>query len=75
LAGDWNRYSTYIKPILDRILPIEADLGPIMLVGLVAIAVLQGRPFPKIRMLAVWGLVGIMIAQSVTILTLNAWGI
>jgi cytochrome d ubiquinol oxidase subunit I len=73
LSGDWGRYSTYIKPLLDRILPVEAAIGPVMLVGIAAIAILQYQRYPKARMLVAWGLVSVMIVQSITILALNAW--
>jgi cytochrome d ubiquinol oxidase subunit I len=31
LIGDWGNYFAFIKPVLDRVLPIEAALGPVML--------------------------------------------
>lgn len=73
LADEWGRYSAYIKPLLGRILPIEAIIGPVMLLGIVAIAALQRGRHPKSCMLVTWALVSVMVLQSVTILALNAW--
>jgi cytochrome d ubiquinol oxidase subunit I len=73
LADEWGRYSAYIKPLLDRILPLEAAIGPVMLVGMLAVAALQRRQYPKTCMLVAWSLVSVMILQSLTILALNAW--
>ena len=31
LMSDWGNYAAFVKPVFDRILPIEAALGPVML--------------------------------------------
>lgn len=73
LAGDWGNYFTFVKPVLDQVLPIEAALGPIMLVVVGTLAILGQRLFPTTRMLLSWGLVLIMFCQATTILSVNAW--
>jgi len=73
LASDWGNYFAYVKPMLDRIVPIETAIGPAMLVGVMTIAVFGSRLFPAVRMALVWGLVALMTCQAVTILSMNAW--
>ena len=73
LASDWGNYFAYVKPMLDRVVPIESALGPAMLTGVVTVAVFGSRLFPALRMAIAWGLVGLMTCQAVTILSLNAW--
>jgi cytochrome d ubiquinol oxidase subunit I len=73
LAGDWGNYFTFIKPVLDQVLPIETALGPVMLAGVGTVAIFGRRLFPVTRMLIVWGLVLAMLCQSATILSVNAW--
>ena len=73
LASDWGNYFAYVKPMLDRVVPIESALGPAMLAGVVTVAAFGSRVFPALRMAIVWGLVGLMTCQAVTILSLNAW--
>jgi cytochrome d ubiquinol oxidase subunit I len=59
--------------VLDQVLPIEAALGPVMLVAVGTIALLGERLYPATRMLIMWGLALTMLCQSATILTVNAW--
>ena len=73
LASDWGNYFAYVKPMLDRVVPIESALGPAMLAGVVTVAAFGSRLIPALRMAIVWGLVGLMTCQAVTILSLNAW--
>ena len=73
LASDWGNYFAYVKPMLDQVVPIESALGPAMLAGVVTVAAFGSRLFPALRMAIVWGLVGLMTCQAVTILSLNAW--
>jgi cytochrome d ubiquinol oxidase subunit I len=73
LMSDWGNYFAYVKPMLDRVVPIETAIGPAMLVGVVTLTVLGSRLYPTIRMALVWGLVALMTCQAVTILSLNAW--
>ena len=73
LASDWGNYFAYVKPMLDRVVPIESALGPAMLAGVVAVAAFGSRLFPALRMAIVWGLVALMTCQAVTILSMNAW--
>jgi cytochrome bd ubiquinol oxidase subunit I len=73
LASDWGHYFAYVKPLLDRIVPIETAIGPAMLAGVVTIAVFGPRLFPAVRVTIVWGLVALMTCQAVTILSMNAW--
>jgi cytochrome d ubiquinol oxidase subunit I len=73
LIGDWGNYYAFIKPVLDRVLPIEAALGPVMLAGVGTIALLGPRLYPATRMLISWGLVLAMFCQSACILAVNAW--
>jgi cytochrome bd ubiquinol oxidase subunit I len=73
LMSDWGSYYTFIKPVLDQVLPIEAALGPVMFVGVSTIAILGQRLYPATRMLLSWGLALAMFCQSATILSVNAW--
>jgi cytochrome bd ubiquinol oxidase subunit I len=73
LIGDWGNYFTFVKPVLDRVLPIETALGPVMLAGVGAIALFGPRLYPATRMLISWGLVLAMFCQSACILAVNAW--
>jgi cytochrome d ubiquinol oxidase subunit I len=73
LSGDWGNYLVFVKPVLDRVLPIEAALAPVMLAGVAAIALFGPRLYPATRMLISWGLVLAMFAQSAFILAVNAW--
>jgi cytochrome d ubiquinol oxidase subunit I len=73
LTGDWGNYFAFVKPVLERILPIEAALGPVMLAGVSAIALFGPRLYPATRMLICWGLVLAMFCQSAAILAVNAW--
>jgi cytochrome d ubiquinol oxidase subunit I len=73
LMGDWGNYFAYVKPMLDRIVPIETAIGPLMLVGVVIVAAFGSRLSPTVRMSIVWGLVVLMVIQSATILSMNAW--
>jgi len=56
-----------------QVLPIEAALGPVMLAAVATLALLGERLYPATRMLLMWGLALIMLCQSATILTVNAW--
>jgi cytochrome d ubiquinol oxidase subunit I len=73
LIGDWGNYFAFIKPVLDRVLPIEAALGPVMLAGVGTLALFGPRLSPTTRMLIAWGLVLAMFCQSASILAVNAW--
>jgi cytochrome d ubiquinol oxidase subunit I len=73
LISDWGNYFAFIKPVLDRVLPLEAALGPVMLAGVGTIAVFGPRLYPATRMLIAWGLVLAMFCQSASILAVNAW--
>ncbi len=73
LASDWGHYFAYVRPLLDRVVPIETAIGPVMLAGVVTVAVFGSRLFPVARMALVWGLVALMTCQAVTILSMNAW--
>jgi cytochrome d ubiquinol oxidase subunit I len=73
LIGDWGNYFAFVKPVLDRVLPIEAALGPVMLGGVSALALFGPRLSPTSRMLIAWGLVLAMFCQSACILAVNAW--
>jgi cytochrome d ubiquinol oxidase subunit I len=73
LLSDWGNYSAFVKPVLDQVLPIEAALGPVMLAAVATLALLGERLYPATRMLLMWGLALIMLCQSATILTVNAW--
>jgi cytochrome bd ubiquinol oxidase subunit I len=73
LATDWGNYFTFMKPVLDQVLPIESALGPVMIVGVGTIAILGQRLYPATRMLLLWGLTLAMFCQSATILSVNAW--
>ena len=73
LMSDWGNYFAYVKPMLDRVVPIETAIGPAMLVGVVTVTAFGFRLYPAIRMAIVWGLVALMTCQAVTILSLNAW--
>lgn len=73
LMSDWGKYFEYVKPMLDRVVPVETALGPAMLVGVAIIAALGARLKPTARLAIVWGLVGLMMCQVVTILSMNAW--
>ena len=73
LMEDWGNYFAFIKPVLDRVLPIEAALGPVMLAGVSAVALFGPRLPPATRMLIAWGLVLAMFCQSACILAVNAW--
>jgi cytochrome d ubiquinol oxidase subunit I len=73
LAGDWGNYVAFVKPVLDRVLPIETALGPVMLAGVGTVALFGPRLYPATRMLIVWGLVLAMFCQSALILAVNAW--
>jgi cytochrome d ubiquinol oxidase subunit I len=73
LTGDWGNYFAFVKPVLDRVLPIEAALGPVMLAGVSTIALFGPRLYPATRMLLAWGLVLAMFCQSAAILAVNAW--
>jgi cytochrome bd ubiquinol oxidase subunit I len=73
LATDWGNYFTFMKPVLDQVLPIESALGPVMLVGVASIAIIGQRLYPATRMLLLWGLTLAMFCQSGTILSVNAW--
>jgi len=73
LVRDWANYSTFVKPVLDQVVPIESALGPVMLATVGTIALLNGRLSPVTRALLVWGLALVMFCQSGVILTVNAW--
>ncbi len=73
LLSDWGNYYDFVRPAFDQVLPIEAALGPVMLVAVGTIALLGERLYPATRMLIMWGLVLTMLCQSATILTVNAW--
>jgi cytochrome bd ubiquinol oxidase subunit I len=73
LTGEWGNYFSFVKPILEQILPIEAALGPVMLVGVGTIAIIGPRLYPATRAAIAWCLVLTMVCQSVTILSVNAW--
>ena len=73
LIGDWGNYFAFIRPVLDRVLPIEAALGPVMLAAVGTIALFGPRLSPATRMLITWGLVLAMFCQSASILAVNAW--
>ena len=73
LLSDWGNYFVYVKPMLDQVVPIETALGPVMLVGVVTLAIFGSRLYPGIRTAITWGLVGLMTCQAVTILSVNAW--
>jgi cytochrome d ubiquinol oxidase subunit I len=73
LTGDWGNYFAFVKPVLDRVLPIEAALGPVMLAGVGTIALFGPRLHPATRMLIAWSLALVMFCQSAAILAVNAW--
>jgi cytochrome d ubiquinol oxidase subunit I len=73
LTGDWGNYFAFVKPVLDRVLPIEAALGPVMLAGVGTLALFGPRLHPATRMLVVWSLALAMFCQSALILAVNAW--
>jgi cytochrome bd ubiquinol oxidase subunit I len=73
LAGDWGNCFAFVKPVLDRVLPIETALGPVMLAGVATLALFGARLFPATRMLVAWSLVLAMFCQSAAILAVNAW--
>ena len=73
LTGDWGNYFAFVKPVLDRVLPIEAALGPVMLAGVATLALFGPRLYPATRMLVSWSLALAMFCQSAAILAVNAW--
>ena len=73
LTTDWGNYFAYVKPMLDRVVPVETAIGPAMLVGVVTLAVFGPRLKPTVRMIMAWVLVALMICQTTTILSMNAW--
>ena len=73
LESDWSNYYSFVKPVLDQVLPIEATLGPVMLLLVGTLALFGHRLYPVMRMLLTWGLGLSMLCQSATILSVNAW--
>jgi cytochrome d ubiquinol oxidase subunit I len=73
LESDWGNYATFVKPVLSQVLPLEAALGPVMLVSVVVLVTLGHRLFPITRMLLTALLALCMLCQSATILSVNAW--
>ena len=73
LTQFWRGYTEDAMPVLNAIFEIEGMIGPVMLVGVLLLAV--GRRFLGAWMhtAAGWILWVAMLAQAVTILSVNAW--
>src|ERR1700761_7498689 len=69
LATDWGNYFSFVKPVFDQVLPIEADIGPVMIIAIAAIAFVGDRLYPVARMFIMWVLTAAMLLQSATILS------
>lgn len=73
LQGEWGRYTQSAAPVLREIFAIEGAIAPLMLAGVLALAVGRRWIGPRVLACVSWGLLAVMAVQAWTILSVNAW--